>query len=119
MRESLSPCPGRDEPLAASHPRCAPGCLGTSVTDRSVPFVGYVWLIITVMRKAIPVSPWPAMNSRPNMVENHSGWIDMIQSMDMNVVVKPQKMMPGPARALMVPWTASWPSVSSRREARL
>src|ERR1039457_159622 len=30
------------------------------------------------------VSPWLAMNSRPNMVENHSGWSESTQSMDMN-----------------------------------
>ncbi len=59
------------------------------------------------------VSPWLAMNSRPNMVENHFGLTDITQSIDMKVTLSAQKMSPGGASLANLPWTALWPSVSS------
>ena len=42
------------------------------------------------------------MNSRPNMVENQSGFIDITQSIAMKVTAKAQKIRPGPASLAMV-----------------
>ena len=42
------------------------------------------------------MSPWPAMKSRPKIVENQCGSSDITQSIAVNVTVKPQNSRPGP-----------------------
>src|SRR5437773_10178088 len=44
---------------------------------------------------AIAESPWPAMNRRPKMVENHSGSSDITQSTGAKVAVRPKSTKPG------------------------
>ena len=45
-------------------------------------------ITITQMMNDIDERPWPAMKSRPNMVENQSAFTDMIQSVAMKVTAK-------------------------------
>lgn len=66
----------------------------------------------------------PAMNSRPNMVENQSAFTDMTQSVAMNVTAKAEKIKPGAEIFAMVWRGLTPPSRSSisdwrfRRKAR-
>ncbi len=58
--------------------------------------------------------PCPAMKSRPNMVENHSVFTDITQSVAMKVTAKAQKMMPG-AASLAIVWRGLTPPSRSSR----
>src|ERR1017187_6421502 len=91
-------------------------CRGVSTSD-----IGrrYESSNIRVMRKAIDVSNWLAMKSIPKMVENHSGWSESTQSMDMKVTVNPQNRIPGPARKAILPCATEGPSRSSASDHRL
>src|SRR5579862_7912022 len=53
-------------------------------------------MIIRVIRNAIEESPCPAIRSSPNIVENQWGLSESTQSIDMKVMLKPQKTNPGP-----------------------
>ena len=59
------------------------------------------------------------MKSSPNMVENHCECSDSTQSMDMKVTLSDQKITPGPARNVILPWALAGPSRSSTSDQRL
>ena len=46
-------------------------------------------LVKSQMVKQNVVSTWPTMNSMPQTVDHHSGYRDMVQSMEANVMLRP------------------------------
>ena len=62
------------------------------------------------MRGAIQRDFQPTMISKPKIVENQCGFTDKIQSIDMNVTLKPKKISPGPASAAIFPCACGSPS---------
>src|ERR1044072_4589841 len=60
-------------------------CLGVRISDIGARNESST---MRVIRNAIDVNPWLARNSRPNIVENHFGFTDSTQSIDMKVTLK-------------------------------